>query len=381
MKKLFVSLSVLSFISVFGQLKVGAERTNLYFPILQHKRVALIVNQTSNIKNEHLVDSLLNYGINVVKVFAPEHGFRGHNDAGQHVANQIDKKTNLPIISLYGKNKKPSVQQLEDVDIVVFDIQDVGVRFYTYISTMHYVMEACAENHKDILILDRPNPNGFYVAGPILDTDFKSFVGMHPIPIVHGLTVCELAKMINNEGWLKNKVKARLTIIPCENYTHNYRYRLPIKPSPNLPNQQSILLYPSLCLFEGTKISIGRGSNTPFQVMGSPDLKGKYEFHFTPKPSIGASRPKLNGEKCFGVDLTQVPTPKFSVKYVTQLFSQSPDGFFTSPSFFDKLAGTDQIRKGILAGKTYYEIEKSWSQDLQEYLTLRKQYLLYPDFD
>ena len=379
MKNLFFVLTSFILIKSFAQIKTGAERTNLYLPLLQNNRVALVVNQTSRIGQTHLVDSLLSYGINVVKVFAPEHGFRGKQDAGQKIKTQIDVKTNLPILSLYGKSKKLPAAHLLDVDIVIFDIQDVGARFYTYISTMHYVMETCAEQDKQIVILDRPNPNGNYVAGPVLDTNYRSFVGMHPIPIVHGLTVCELAKMINEEGWLKNGVKVKLNIIPCNGYTHQSKYNLPIKPSPNLPNDQAIFTYPSICLFEATKVSVGRGTKTPFQKIGGPDYQNTFEYQFKPEPLPGAKSPRYKGEKCFGLDLTQSKA-RFSLRTLEIMYKASPTNFFTRPDFFDLLAGTDQIRKQLLAGKSSAEIEESWQPKLQEYLTLRKKYLLYPDF-
>ena len=379
MKNLFFVLTLLILSKSIAQIKTGAERTNLYFPLLHNSRVALVVNQTSTIGKTHLVDSLLGYGINVVKVFAPEHGFRGKQDAGQKVNTQIDSRTNLPILSLYGKSKKLPAEYLTDVDIVIFDIQDVGTRFYTYISTMHYVMETCAEEDKQIVVLDRPNPNGNYVAGPVLDTNYRSFVGMHPIPIVHGLTVCELAQMINKEGWLKNGVKAKLYIIPCDGYTHQSKYSLPIKPSPNLPNDQAIFTYPSLCLFEATKVSVGRGTKTPFQKIGGPDFQNKFDYQFTPESLPGAKSPRYKGKECFGLDFTQSKA-RFSLSALEIMYKASPTDFFTRPDFFDLLAGTDQIRKQLLEGKSAAEIEKSWQPQLQEYLTLRKKYLLYPDF-
>ncbi len=363
-------------------LTLGAEQTEKYLPYLKEKKVALVVNQTSRIKNIHLVDSLVSLGINIQHIFAPEHGFRGKADAGEHVKNGIDTKTGLPIISLYGKNKKPHKEQLENIDIVLFDIQDVGVRFYTYISTMHYVMEACAEQQVPFIVLDRPNPNGHYVAGPVLDLRFQSFVGMHPIPIVHGLTIGELAHMINDEGWLKNKVKCNLTVVKCKNYTHKTPYILPIKPSPNLPNDLSIKLYPSLCLLEPTEVSVGRGTYTPFQIVGTTNSQGG-SFKFIPKSIEGMSKyPKHQDKTCYGVDFrNEKVIPQFTVKYLVEYYQQSSTqkDFFTSESFFNKLAGTDQLLKQVKDGWSAEKIEESWQEALKDYLLLRKQYLIYEE--
>lgn len=290
--------------STSDRIIVGAERTDVYFPWLKDKRVAVITNQTSMIKNKHLLDSLLGSGFDVRKVFCPEHGFRGKAEAGEKIGNYIDKKTGIPVISLYGKNYKPKNSDLQDIDILIFDIQDVGARFYTYISTMTYAMEACAENDITFLVLDRPNPNGFYVDGPVLEKEFSSFVGLHPVPIVHGMTVAEYANMINTEGWLENKSKCRLKYVKNLNYNHTSHYILPVNPSPNLPDMTSIYLYPSLCLFEGTVVSIGRGTNKPFQLIGHPDIKNT-DFFFIPESIPGVSlNPKFNGQKCFGFDLS-----------------------------------------------------------------------------
>ncbi len=364
----------------------GAEQFERYVPQLTGKRVAVVANQTSVVGNIHLVDTLLAKGVNVVKVFAPEHGFRGKADAGEHVKNDIDVKTGLPIISLYGKNKKPSAHQLHDVDAVVFDIQDVGARFYTYISTMHYVMEACAENVKEFWVLDRPNPNGFYIDGPVLKKKFKSFVGMHPIPVVHGLTVGELAMMINGEKWLKNGIECDLKVVSCENYTHKDLYQLPIKPSPNLPNMSAVFLYPSLCFFEGTVISVGRGTDKPFQVFGHPLLTNT-TYDFVPVAMPGAANPKLKGEVCHGFDLSEFglkEMPKYKGLYLNWLINAyknypKKEEFFNE-QFFDLLAGTDQLRLQIIEGKTEKEIKQSWQEDLNAYKQLRKKYLLYEDF-
>lgn len=360
----------------------GADRPDRYLPLLEGKRVALAVNQTSVLTHQdnlHLVDFLLQSGIDVKKVFVPEHGFRGDADAGEHVANQIDAKTGLPLVSLYGASKKPSKEAFADVDVIIFDIQDVGVRFYTFISTLHYLMEACAEQNKPLMILDRPNPNGNYVDGPILKEGYTSFVGMHPIPVVHGLTVGELAQMINGEGWLENGVKAPIEIIPIDNWTHDTAYSLPIKPSPNLPNDISIRLYPSLCYFEGTDVSLGRGTHFPFQVYGYPDPKFG-DFTFTPVSIEGMSKnPPQQDKKCYGKDLRNEPLDhRFTLSYLLEAYQLSgkKEKFFNN--FFDKLAGSDQLRKDMLAGKNEAEIRAGWQPDLTAYKTLRENYLLYP---
>ncbi len=365
----------------------GNESFDSYLEELDGKRVAVVANHTSLIGNTHLVDSLLQLGVNVKLVFAPEHGFRGGADAGELVENHKDKKSGLPIISLYGRHKKPTRADLEQVDVVLFDIQDVGVRFYTYISTMHYVMEACAEQDKRFIVLDRGNPHGFYVDGPVLNMEYQSFVGMHTIPIVHGLTVGELAHMINGEGWLKNKVKCDLLVIKATNYNHDLRITLEVPPSPNLPNMRSIYLYPSLGLFEGTIMSVGRGTSTPFQVFGCPDLDaGTYSF--TPVPSYGAANPKYNGINCKGFNLTERPKAlpaehrKIYLNWLQVSYAHRPksDNFFLSNGFFDLLAGTDQLRIQIKNGLSDEEIRASWEPKLEEYLNTRKKYLLYPDF-
>ena len=378
-----ITLFLISFFQ-FGQIKTGAEQTNKYFSLLKNKTIALVVNQTSTIQSTHLVDSLIASNFTIKKVFAPEHGFRGTADAGEHVKNHNDKKTGLPIISLYGQNKKPSTEQLKDIDYVIFDIQDVGVRFYTYISTMHYVMEACAEQNIPVLILDRPNPNGHYVEGPILKPNYSSFVGMHPIPIVHGLTVGELAQMINKEKWLKKEIQCDLTIIPCLNYTHNSNYKLPIKPSPNLPNDISIQLYPTLCLFEPTEVSIGRGTTFPFQVAGTPNGQKIDSFNFTPKSINGMSKhPKHENKICYGIDFREKTSSEFNLEPLILFYQNSADKtkFFTNPSFFNLLAGNGQLIEQIKNGDSYEKIKLSWEPQLKEYLILRSTYLLYPDFD
>lgn len=367
---------------------VGAERTDEYLPLLSEQAVAIVGNQTTMVGDEHLVDHLLAQGVNVVKVFAPEHGFRGTADAGEHVQDSKDVSTGLPIISLYGSHKKPTTSDLADVDVVIFDIQDVGARFYTYISTMHYVMEACQENNKTLVILDRPNPNGHYVDGPVLELEHSSFVGMHPVPVVHGMTIGEYAQMINGEGWLSGGGTCDLTVITCENYSHKDFYELPVKPSPNLPNMASIYLYPSLCLFEGTTVSVGRGTDTPFQIIGHPDFT-KSDFSFTPEPNDGSSRPKHNGVECFGYDLGEFG--EFYIRNLRQFYlfwligmnkelDQGED-FFRSDGFFTLLSGTEELEQQLLDGASESEIRASWEPELSEFKELRKKYLLYVDFD
>ncbi|NPA45424.1 MAG: DUF1343 domain-containing protein [Chlorobi bacterium] len=366
-------------------IKVAAERSELYLPLLKDKKVALVVNQTSTVKNKHLVDFLLENNINVIKIFAPEHGFRGNIDRGEHFSNNVDKKTGLPIIAMYGKNRKPKAEQLKDIGIIIFDIQDVGVRFYTYISSMHYVMEACAENNKKLIILDRPNPLGDYVDGPVLQAKFKSFVGMHQIPVVHGLTVGELAIMINEEGWLKNSIKCDLEIIKIKNYNHSKHWSLPIKPSPNLPNDVAIRLYPSLCFFEATNISIGRGTKFPFQVIGYPDKKFG-NFTFTPKDIPGMQINPLHENKiCYGINLqnTNPDTTFFTLKYIIDFASKynNKNEFISKRNWFNLLAGNDILAKQIISGMNEKEIRQTWKNDLDKYKLLRKKYLLYTDFE
>lgn len=359
----------------------AADRLEEYLEQLQGKKIGLVVNQTSILStknNIHLVDFLMMEGIDVVKVFVPEHGFRGDADAGEAVNNEIDSRSGLPIVSLYGNNKKPSPESLKGLDLIIYDLQDVGLRFYTYISTMHYMMESAAENKVPMLILDRPNPNGDYIDGPVLKKGFESFVGMHPIPVVHGLTVGELAQMINGEGWLKNKVKTELEIIKVENWSREMAYSLPVKPSPNLPNDLSIRLYPSLCFFEGTDISVGRGTYFPFQVYGFPDVKYG-EFSFKPVSIDGMSKnPPHQNKLCYGRDLRNEPlTHRFTLEYLLEAYQTSgkKEKFFNN--FFDKLAGTDQLRKDILAGKTEQEIRATWKADLDKFREQRKAFLLY----
>jgi uncharacterized protein YbbC (DUF1343 family) len=354
---------------------LGAEQLDQYVSQLTGKRVALLVNQTSTIGSVHLVDTLQALGVNIQKVFAPEHGFRGDHSAGAIVSNGIDAKSGLPVVSLYGKNKKPTPQMLENIDVVVFDIQDVGVRFYTYISTMHYVMEACAEQNKQLIILDRPNPNGFYVDGPVLEKAYSSFIGMHTIPIVHGLTVGELALMIDGEGWLRNKVKCDFNIVPCKNYTHDSLYQLPIKPSPNLPNMNSVYLYPYLGLFEGTNVSIGRGTQTPFQIVGRPGFNG--HFSFTPQ-SIH------EGKECGGFLVNDVKKsdfferPSLNLDWFLFFYNENtPENGPYFKNFIFKLIGNSIFKDQVIAGLSAQEIKQTWQPGLDKYKTMRKKYLLY----
>jgi len=357
-----------------------------YLPNLENKKIGLVVNHTSMVDDIHLVDFLVQKNISINKIFTPEHGFKGTADAGEKVYNEVYK--DIPIASLYGDNKKPTATALEKIDLLVFDIQDVGARFYTYISTLHYVMEAAAENNIELLILDRPNPNGHYIDGPVRATEFESFVAMHLIPVVHGLTVGELAQMINGEGWLKNGLRCKLSIITAPNYNHNIGYDLPVKPSPNLPNTVSILLYPSLCFFEGTTLSIGRGTNKQFQVIGHPALKDM-PFTFTPQKNEGAKYPKLENELCYGIDLSTLDKQQLfldrqlNLKWLIDIYNTFPDKdkFFLENNFFDKLAGTASLKKQIKQGLTEAEIRASWQPGLDAYKKMRKQYLLYGDFE
>ncbi len=381
---------VLSYTEESGTLKevirTGADQTELYLPLLQGKKVGLVVNPTSIIGKQHLVDTLLKQRINILKVFGPEHGFRGEADAGEKVKSDVDPKTKLPTISLYGKNKKPSQEQLADLDVVVFDIQDVGCRFYTYISTLTYVMEACAEYGKELVVLDRPNPNGNFVDGPILEEKYKSFVGLHPVPIVHGCTIGEYAQMVKGEKWIAKAEQLKMTIIKVKGWNHTLPYTLPVKPSPNLPNMQAIWLYPSLCLFEGTMVSVGRGTDKPFQLIGYPKMpEGNYSF--TPKSTAGAKSPPYKDTLCNGFLLAE-----FSENYIRDLrqlylfwivetykLCMQKEKFFNS--YFETLAGTAQLRKQIMEGKTDQEIHQSWQEGLASYKTKRKKYLLYTDFE
>ncbi len=362
---------------------VGAERMEKYLPLLQGQRIGILTNHTGRIGETHIIDTLLARGINICRIFAPEHGFRGEADAGERVASTRDQKTGIEVVSLYGTNRKPKPEQMQGIDIMLFDIQDVGLRFYTYLSSMHYMMEACAEQGIKFIVLDRPNPNGFYVDGPILDSRFRSFVGMHPIPIVHGMTLGELARMINGEGWLANQEKCDLLVITCLNYTHQTRYELPIKPSPNLPNMRAIYLYGSLCYFEGTPISVGRGTDFPFQIYGHPKLKGNYTF--TPHSTSGAKNPPLKGEVCHGQDLRTLPSDSciwqegIDLKYLVDCYRQLGGGEHFFLPIFNKLTGVDYIREMIISGADAEQIEALWKDDVQQFRIQRKPYLLYEE--
>ncbi|MDN5210926.1 DUF1343 domain-containing protein [Fulvivirgaceae bacterium BMA12] len=359
---------------------LGAANFDEYLPALKQKNVAVVVNQTSIIGSTHLVDTLLSRGVNLVKIFSPEHGFRGEAADGEKVDYTADQETGVSLVSLYGKTRKPTREMLEDVDVIIFDIQDVGARFYTYISTMHYIMEACAEYDKKFIVLDRPNPNGDYVDGPVLDLKFRTFVGMHQIPIVHGLTVGELAEMINGEGWLENGARCDLTVIKCREYHHQKPYSLPIRTSPNLPNDQAARLYPTLCLFEGTAMSIGRGTPFPFQAIGYPnEIYGS--FTFTPKSIEGVSKyPKLENERCFGVDLRdKKDNLKFSLSYLIDFYHKFPEKEKFFIKSFTRLAGNDKLQQQIIAGLSEEEIRQTWEEDLNRYKEIRKKYLLYPE--
>ncbi|WP_162126405.1 exo-beta-N-acetylmuramidase NamZ family protein [Flavobacterium phycosphaerae] len=359
-------------------IKTGADNTTAYLPLLKNKKVGIVTNQTGILSNKtHVVDFLLEQKINLIKIYAPEHGFRGTADAGEHVVDGKDTKTGLPILSLYGDNKKPKAEQLAGIDVMVFDLQDVGARFYTYISSLHYIMEACAENNIPLLVLDRPNPNGSLVDGPILEKEFTSFIGMHPIPTLHGMTIGEYAQMINGEKWLKDGVQCKLTVIPCLNYNRNMFYSLPVKPSPNLPNDQAINLYASLCLFEGTNVSSGRGTEKQFQIYGSP-LLPKSDFSFTPVANFGSKDPMNKGLLCYGEDLTQAPKVyQLELKWLIKAYTTTadPSKFFTP--FFTKLAGTKKLQQQIEAGVSEADIRKSWEKGLAEFKTMRKKYLIY----
>lgn len=374
-----------------NKLLTGAEQTELYVPYLKGKRVGMVVNPTSIIGKETSVDSLLKLGVKIVKIFGPEHGFRGNASAGVSVSDDIDTKTGIKAISLYGKHAIPTKEDLADVDVMIFDIQDVGVRFYTYINTLQHVMEACAANNKEVLILDRPNPNGFYIDGPILDPQFKSGIGLKPIPVVHGLTVGEYAQMLNGEKWLDNKLTCKLKIIKVANYTHDTPYELPVKPSPNLNTNQSILLYPSTCLFEGTYLNHGRGTQFPFTIIGSPFLKGKFPFSYTPTSIKGmAETPLFMNQLCYGLDLRTYDVSKIrkekklNLSWMMELYQASPNkaDFFNSKlstqmGTIERLIGVADFRAQIIAGKTEAEIRKSWEPGLTQYKTMRKKYLLY----
>jgi len=387
-----------------SQVITGAERMQVYLPMLKGKTVAVFANQTSMVKNTHLVDTLLSSGIKVVKIFGPEHGFRGDADAGEHVNDAKDKKTGIPVISLYGNHKKPTAEDVKDVDVLIFDIQDVGVRFYTFISSLQYYMEAALENHKPLLILDRPNPNGFYVDGPVLDMNFKSFVGMQPVPIVYGMTIGEYALMLAGENMLSKEANAinaynvstnptadtpfHIQVIKCKNYDHTTKYILPVMPSPNLKEMQSIYLYPSTCFFEGTVLSEGRGTDKPFQYFGHPSLPNNL-FAFTPQPNVGAKSSKCFGLQCYGWNVSgsneevlKKVDNKIQLKYLLDAYQLFPgkDTFFLRNNFFNKLAGNAQLMQQVKDGRSETEIRKSWEADINRFMLIRKKYLLYEDF-
>lgn len=373
--------------------KTGAENFESYLPLLKDKRVGIVTNQTGILedksklspedhgvrlsKEKHLVDFLIEQNINLQKIYAPEHGFRGIADAGEMIKDGKDSKTNLPIISLYGNNKKPKPEQLADIDVMIFDIQDVGARFYTYISTLHYVMEACAENNIELLVFDRPNPNGNIVDGPVLEKEFTSFVGMHPIPVLHGMTIAEYAKMINGEKWLTNGIQCNLKVIPCSNYKREMIYSLPVKPSPNLPNDQAINLYASLCFFEGTNVSVGRGTEKQFQIYGSPFLSN-FNYSFRPISNFGAKEPMHKDILCIGEDLSQIKkVTRLELTWLIKAYTDTSDKTVFFNDFFTKLAGTKKLQEQIVNGVSEKEIRKSWEEGLFAFKEMRKPYLIY----
>ncbi len=385
-KKIVLSLIlIVLFLGLYSQnkVRVGAERFEEYVSLVKNKKVGILANQTSVVRNEngdliHLLDTLLSLDVDVVKIFSPEHGFRGNVEAGGYVNNSIDSKTNLPIVSLYGKNKKPTKQQLEDCEVILFDLQDVGCRFYTYISTLHYVMEACAENNCRLIVLDRPNPND-YIDGPVLDAKFQSFVGMHTVPVLHAMTIGEYAKMINGQGWLKDSIRCELQVIEMLGWKHDLEevYQLPVAPSPNLQTPKAIELYPSLCFFEGTKVSVGRGTETPFEIIGYPDYYDK-TYSFTPHAIKGVSdNPMYKGKKCYGMKDLNAQKKKLDLSFLIKMYetANKKEDFFNS--FFDKLAGTDQLRKQIEKGLSQEEIRLSWQKDIEKFKKIREKYLLY----
>jgi uncharacterized protein YbbC (DUF1343 family) len=371
-------------IKPYNSVVTGAEQFGAYLPLLKKKRVGIITNSTGLVGRTSIVDTLLKLKVNIKKIFGPEHGFRGDTDAGELVNSNLDAKTGLPVISLYGANKKPAKEQLKDVDVLLYDIQDIGTRFYTYISTLCYAMEACAENKKELLVLDRPNPNGFYIDGPVLEQEFTSFLGLHPVPIVYGMTCGEYARMANAEGWLKNKVKCKLTVIPLKNYDRNASYVLPARPSPNIPNEKAVLLYPSLGLFEGTLVSLGRGTPLPFQVIGHPNFSDT-GFSFTPVPTLLSKEPKYVNQRCYGVNLgntvfLQEHPHKIDLCWLRAMYlALKREDFFDRN--FNFHAGNSRLQEQIKTGTPEVEIRKSWEPELEKFRTMRKKYLLYPDFN
>ena len=378
---LFVSLLI--FFNCSSQIKTGSERLEEYLPLLKNKNVGVVAHNASRLNsdlNKHLVDILIENKINIESIFAPEHGYYSNLDNGDLLEDDNEKLTGIKIISLYGKTKKPLPKHLEDIDIILFDIQDVGARFYTFISTLHYVMEACAEENIPIIILDRPNPNGHYVDGPVLDLKYKTFVGMHPVPIVHGMTIGEYAKMINGEGWLKNNIKCDLKVIANRNYTHKSKYILPIRPSPNLPNNQAIYLYPSLCLLEPTSISVGRGTEKQFQIYGHPNFP-KSNFQFKPKPNFGSKNPKWNNQVCYGITLEKIEVPnKIELSWLIDAYNKIQRNEMFFKDSFERIAGNDILRGQIINKVSEVEIRKSWRFKIEKFKKIRKKYLLYADF-
>ena len=381
MKNLILIYMLITTVSFAQKIKTGAENYTEYLPLLKGKTIGIVTNQTGIIDEKtHLVDFLVSKKVNIKTIFAPEHGFRGTADAGEHVSDEIDSKTGLSIVSLYGKNNKPSSEQLKGIDIIVFDLQDVGTRLYTYVSTMHRIMEACAENNIPLMVLDRPNPNIAIVDGPVLDIAFQSGIGMHRTPLLNGMTLGEQAKMINGQKWLKAGVQCKLTVIPCLNYNRSMSYSLPVRPSPNLPNDQSINLYVSLCLFEGTNVSMGRGTEKQFQIYGSPYLP-KSDFAFTPKPNFGDKNPLYNGIECHGEDLSAIPRiDKLEIKWLVKAYQTTAD----KSKFFDKRkfsirAGNEKLQQQIEAGIPEQEIRDSWKEGLSDFKKMRKQYLIYKE--
>lgn len=384
LKKIFLFLVIMCLpVAAGARIVVGAEQTDRYLPMLEGKKVGVLANHTALVGDVHLVDTLLSLGVDVRLVFAPEHGFRGDADAGEHVATYTDRKTGVKVISIYGSNKVPKVSDVGSVDVVLFDIQDVGLRYYTYLSSMHYMMESCAEAGVPLVILDRPNPNGSYVDGPVLDMKYRSFVGMHPIPVAHGMTLGELAGMINGEGWLRDGLVCDVRVVPCAEYTRQAMYVLPVKPSPNLPNMRSIYLYPSLCVFEATPVSIGRGTDFPFQVYGRPNLKS--DFRFTPRSSAGAKNPPQKDRECYGVDLRELPDDStiiangVDLSYLIDAYNAlgMGDKFFTS--MFEKLIGVGYVRRMIIEGHSAAEIKAMWTDDVADFKKKRRPYLIYCD--
>jgi len=377
---LFIAITIVS----NAQVKCGAERTGIYYSHLRHKSIAVVANAASVVGKVNVVDTLLHRGLKVEKIFCPEHGFRVFSDAGQTVKNSVDSATKIPVISLYGKKRKPDPADLKDIDIVVFDLQDVGVRCFTYLSTLSYMMEACSQANIPLMIFDRPNPNGFYIDGPVMDSSLFSFVGLHPVPLVYGMTIGEYAKMINEEGWLKDRMICDLQVIPLENYTHQTEYVLPVNPSPNLTNMNAVYLYPSLCLFEGTVISVGRGTPYPFEVYGHPSFKG-FSFEYIPQPGMGSSNPLYNGQLCRGLDLRDFYKThprlfgRLNLTWLIMAFKtlRSDPHFFIDS--FDRLAGTSVLRKQIIEDKNEQEIRQGWQEGLENFKLIRKKYLIYPE--